>query len=137
MITGINHITLSVRDLNESFAFYQNVLGFKPLMKKGISAYFLAGDLWFCLEEDKAVRAAALPEYTHIAFSVEESDFPTLAKRVRDSGMQIFKENLSEGSSLYFVDPNGHKLEIHVGSWETRLAEYRSLPGQSGTEFFD
>jgi catechol 2,3-dioxygenase-like lactoylglutathione lyase family enzyme len=30
MITGINHITLSVRSLEESFEFYQNVLGLDP-----------------------------------------------------------------------------------------------------------
>lgn len=33
MITGINHITLAVKNLAESFKFYQEVLGFKPLAK--------------------------------------------------------------------------------------------------------
>lgn len=30
MITGVNHITLSVRDVEQSFAFYSEVLGFRP-----------------------------------------------------------------------------------------------------------
>lgn len=134
MITGLNHITLSVRSLGESFDFYQRVLGFKPLMRKGKSAYFLAGDLWFCLEEDSSVRQAELPEYTHIAFNVDAHDFEGLAARIRTSGARIFKENKSVGESLYFVDPNGHKLEIHVGNWKTRLAAYK---GQEGVEFFE
>jgi len=29
MITGINHITLAVKDIEESFKFYQEILGFK------------------------------------------------------------------------------------------------------------
>lgn len=30
MITGINHITLSVSNVDRSFAFYAEVLGFTP-----------------------------------------------------------------------------------------------------------
>lgn len=40
MITGINHITLAIKDLNKSFAFYANVLGFKPLVRWDKGAYF-------------------------------------------------------------------------------------------------
>ncbi len=133
MIDGINHITLSVRSLNESFEFYRDVLGFKPLMKRPKSAYFLAGDLWFCIEEDPAVRSHELPEYTHIAFSVTQENFDFMRRKIVAANVKIFKENKSEGDSVYFVDPNGHKLEIHVGDWKSRLAEYR---GQPGTEFF-
>ncbi|MGZ6442240.1 MAG: VOC family protein [Pseudobdellovibrionaceae bacterium] len=134
MIEGINHITLSVRSLEESFKFYIEVLGFKPLMRKGKSAYFLAGDLWFCLEEDTDIRSQALPEYTHIAFAVKLQNFNSMASRVRASGAVIFKDNKSEGESIYFLDPNGHKLEIHVGDWKSRLAAYRN---HADAEFFD
>ncbi|MEC9283324.1 MAG: VOC family protein, partial [Bdellovibrionota bacterium] len=51
MIRGLSHITLSVRDLEESFLFYKDTLGFKPLLRRVKSVYFLAGDLWFCIEE--------------------------------------------------------------------------------------
>ncbi len=134
MINGINHITLSVRSLQESFDFYQNVLGLKPLMKKAKSAYFLAGDQWLCIEEDICVRSSVLPEYTHIAFSVKQSDFNLMVDRIKTSGAKIFKENKSEGDSIYFLDPNGHKLELHVGDWKSRLQAYRN---QTGVEFFD
>lgn len=134
MVKGINHITLSVRSLPESFAFYRDVLGFKPLMKKQKSAYFLAGDLWFCIEEDPAVRTHELPEYTHVAFTVAQNDFKLIRGKIEAANAKIFKENKSEGDSIYFLDPNGHKLELHVGDWKSRLAEYR---GQPATEFFD
>lgn len=136
MIRGINHVNLSVRSLSESFEFYRDVLGFKPLMKNQKSAYFLAGDLWFCIEEDPQTRSQALPEYTHIAFSVAHADFPELAERIRRSGAKVFKENKSEGDSLYFVDPSGHKLEVHVGDWKSRMAEYRES-NPAGMEFFE
>ncbi len=125
MIKGINHITFSVADLNKSFIFYKDILGFKPLMKNKKSAYFLAGDLWFCIEEDQEVRRTSLPEYTHIAFTVSKIDFESVANKIRNSNVKIFKENKSEGNSLYFLDPDGHKLELHVGDWQTRLEHYK------------
>lgn len=134
MITGISHITLSVRSLHGSFKFYSEVLGFKPLMKSSKSAYFLAGDLWFCIEEDSNARSQALPEYTHIAFSVANDDFLVIEEKVSKSGAHVFKKNTSEGDSIYFQDPNGHKLEIHVGDWRSRLDYYRE--SREDVQFF-
>ena len=44
MINGINHINISVADIERSFLFYKDILGFKPLCKSEGSAYFLAGN---------------------------------------------------------------------------------------------
>ena len=56
MNNGINHINISVADVDGSFLFYKDILGFKPLCKSEGSAYFLAGNhddpgcLWFSLD---------------------------------------------------------------------------------------
>lgn len=70
MITGINHITLAIRDTKEAFVFYTEVLGFRPVARWPTGAYLLAGDLWIVLCEDEAARSQVLPEYTHVAFTV-------------------------------------------------------------------
>lgn len=134
MISGLNHITLAVKDLDRSFAFYKNVLGFEPLMKHSRGAYFLAGDLWFCLDLDDATRPGPLPEYTHIAFTVVDSDFGRMAEKLNSHNVTIWKENKSEGASLYFLDPDGHKLEIHVGDWRSRLQSIREKPWNDTVE---
>ena len=43
MITGINHITLSVRDVDRSYQFYVETLGARPLARWSKGAYLLAG----------------------------------------------------------------------------------------------
>lgn len=136
MVQGLNHITLSVRDVQESYEFYRNILGFVPLMKSPQNAYFLAGNLWFCIEEDPYARSTELPEQTFISFSVKQDDFSKLVQKIRDSGVTIFNENVSEGESFYFVDPNGHKLEIQVGDWSSRMAKVKKEASQD-TEFFE
>jgi catechol 2,3-dioxygenase-like lactoylglutathione lyase family enzyme len=130
MITGLNHLSLSVQDLEGSFSFYKDILGFRPRVKWEEGAYFEAGELWFCLCLDSATRAEPLAEYTHIAFDVSQENFEEIAERIKVFGATIWKENKSEGDSLYFLDPNGHKLELHVGNIETRMTEKRTDPGK-------
>ena len=136
MINGMNHITLAVTDINKSFLFYKDILGLKPLCRWDKGAYFLVGDFWFCLNVDN--KREYNPCYTHYAFSVKSTNFPAMCQRIADAGVTVFKENTSPGDSLYFLDPDGHKLEIHVGNWQSRLAAKRADIGTwKNVEWFD
>ncbi len=128
MIIAMNHITLGVIDIEKSFSFYRDVLKLKPLVKWDKGAYFLVGisdialpgsGFWFCLNVDE--KRLPNPCYTHYAFSVAEKDFDTMTKKIQQAGAPIFKDNTSPGNSLYFLDPDGHKLEIHIGNDRDRI----------------
>jgi catechol 2,3-dioxygenase-like lactoylglutathione lyase family enzyme len=141
MITGLNHITLAVKNIDISFSFYRDVLGFTPLCKWEGSAYFLVGDpeqpgcLWFCLDRDAGRQKTDCT--THYAFFVSPEDFKAISERIINSGAILFKENTSSGKSLYFLDPDGHKLEIHTGDWKTRIAAKKADPGNwANVEWF-
>jgi len=135
MITGINHITLSVSDLDRSFDFYTEVLGIRPVARWVRGAYLLAGDLWVCLSLDPQTRSEPPREHTHLALSVSAADLAALSLRVREAGCGIWKVNESEGATLYFLDPDGHRLELHVGDLQSRLAACRAVPYE-GMVFF-
>ena len=137
MNTGVNHITLAVRDVDRSFRFYVETLGSRPLARWSKGAYLLVGDLWLCLTLDGRTRSSPLPEYSHIAFSVPAARFDDAAARIRALGVTIWQDNRSEGASLYFLDPDGHKLEIHAGDWRTRLAAMKRDPWEANIEYFD
>ncbi len=123
MISAVNHITLAVKDIHKSFAFYKDILGLTPLVKWDRGAYFLAGKephaFWFCLNVDMWREMNLC--YTHYAFTVSTKDFAQMSQRIIQSGAKVFKDNTSPGDSLYFLDPDGHKLEIHVGNWQSRI----------------
>ncbi|MDZ8105069.1 MAG: fosfomycin resistance glutathione transferase [Nostoc sp. DedQUE12a] len=136
MITGINHITLSVSDLEKSFEFYTKVLGCKAIAKWKKGAYLVAGDLWLCLSLDANTRRNPSFEYTHIAFSVPQQEFQKYSDRLICLGVKKWKENISEGESLYIFDPDFHKLELHVGDLFSRIAATREV-GYEGMVFFE
>ena len=125
MLTGINHITIAVSHLDTSFEFYVSLLGMQPKVKWESGAYLTVGELWICLSTDNASPAK---DYSHLSFTVDTSLFKTYCDKLLASGVKTWKENKSEGESLYFLDPDGHKLEIHVGSLKTRLEKLRSEP---------
>jgi catechol 2,3-dioxygenase-like lactoylglutathione lyase family enzyme len=120
VITGLNHLTLAVRDLERSVVFYSELLGFAVRMRSASSAYLEAGTLWLALVMDPDVRRAPLPEYSHAAFSVASSDLPRLAERLTRAGALQWQP--AQGAdSFYFLDPDGHKLELHAGNLASRL----------------
>jgi len=126
-VSGLSHVTLAVSDLDRSLAFYRELLGFTLRASWTEGAYLEAGALWLCLSLDDQLRSAHRPDYTHLAFAVAESDYPALSARVC-AQCPLWRDNRSEGASTYFLDPDGHKLELHVGTLETRLAHYRTKP---------
>ncbi|GBQ66685.1 lactoylglutathione lyase [Ameyamaea chiangmaiensis NBRC 103196] len=128
-ITGLNHITLAVADVERSVTFYRDLLGCAVRALWADGAYLEAGALWLCLSRDDEARVVAHPDYTHIAFSVSEADYGMLHARIAQA-CTIWKHNKSEGASTYFLDPDGHRLEIHVGSLDTRLRHYRANPAK-------
>lgn len=131
MISGLNHLTLSVRDLARSIAFYRDMLGLRLHARWDRGAYLSAGDLWLCLSLDGQDSAAlASPAYTHYAFSILQQDFAAFAARLHAAGVPEWQQNHSDGDSLYFLDPDGHRLEAHAGSLAQRLAACRAAPYQ-------
>ena len=136
MLTGLNHLTLAVTELQVSIDFYVRVLGCQLRAQWDRGAYLALGNLWLCLSLDEERGQNCASDYTHYAFSIAPQDFASFVQHAKSSGVMEWKTNRSEGDSFYFLDPDGHQLEAHVGSLESRLQQCRLQP-YAGMQFFE
>ncbi|MGY3861814.1 fosfomycin resistance glutathione transferase [Aeromonas lacus] len=125
MLSGLNHLTLATGNLEKSFTFYVDLLGFCPKVRWARGAYLTLGELWLCLSCDPAKPAE---DYSHVALSISAEHFPEFCARLRQAGIEEWKTNSSEGDSFYLKDPDGHQLEIHVGDLASRLDSLKTRP---------
>ncbi|TFF09123.1 fosfomycin resistance glutathione transferase [Pseudomonas sp. BCA14] len=135
MLSGFNHLTLAVTDLNRSVSFYHEVLQLRLDATWDNGAYLSLPGLWLCLSLDPSRLSAPAVDYTHYALTASAQDFDEVVARLRAAGVQEWRDNRSEGASFYFLDPDGHKLEVHVGDLTSRLHACRAQP-YAGMKFY-
>gem|GEM_PF-42089 len=124
-VSSLNHLTIAVSDVTRSLGFYRDLLGCREHARWDEGAYLSAGDLWLCLSRDEPSPAR---DYTHVAFTVRAPDIDAWRARLVQASVPLWKENRSEGASVYCLDPDGHQLELHVGGLNTRLASLERQP---------
>lgn len=123
-ITGVNHVTLIVADVERSLGFYRDLLGGRLVARLPRGAYLELGALWLIVTHGEVTPRE---DRSHLALTCAAGDFDALAARIA-AAAPLWLENRSEGASLYFLDPDGHRLELAAGTLATRLAHFRADP---------
>ncbi|MWV43266.1 metallothiol transferase FosB [Paenibacillus sp. HJL G12] len=126
-IQGVNHFCFSVADLDRSILFYESVFGAKLLVKGRKLAYFDLDGLWIALNQEDVEREPMPKTYTHIAFSVAEEEFDPWVLRLKYFEVNILpgrERDERDKRSVYFLDPDGHKFELHTGTLQDRMDYY-------------
>lgn len=122
----INHLALSVTDLDRSAEFYKNVLGLKEI-QKGVRSEAVK---WFQFSDGKELHLLSfikdpvtLNKAIHLAITA--SDFDMFIKKLDDLGVeygdwagtpgkiQIRKDGIKQ---VLFQDPDGFWIEVNNAS---------------------
>ena len=92
MIQSINHVTYSVSDIKRSIAFYKKILKATILVESDKTAYFTIGGLWLALNEEKDIpRNEIQYSYTHMAFTIDESEFDEWYQWLKENNVNILE----------------------------------------------
>jgi lactoylglutathione lyase len=115
--TSINHVSVNANNLDESVAFYCDVLGMEPVATPNFAfpvQWLRLGDQQFHLF---VRQSASAPQFHHLGVNV--SDFGAVYRQARELGIQdrsAFFSNMYElpdGSvQMYLRDPAGNLIEV-------------------------
>lgn len=123
-LQAIDHVALSVRDVEASAKWYADVLGFERQHDDVWNSYpvFLGkNDAAIALfpirsspPSDGVAAAPSRPpiRVLHFAFRASRSDFLVAQKELKERGIESEFQDHEIAHSIYFNDPDGHELEI-------------------------
>ncbi|MEJ5360949.1 MAG: VOC family protein [Spirochaetota bacterium] len=115
VIENVDHIGITVSDLDRSIEFYSDLFDFEVVERASNSgeAYIKVGDILIKLAEVKDYKA---PENSksHICFYIDEEDFDDAIDELEEKNIPIVfgPENIRKGRLVVFTDPDGNKIEL-------------------------
>jgi len=119
-IDALDHVALSVRDVERSARWYTDVLGFKRQheeMWDGVPIFVGNGDAAIALfpaSEEVGLASAdrAAVRTLHFAFRTDRENFSRAQDELKKRAIPFEFQDHEISHSIYFRDPDGHKIEI-------------------------
>lgn len=118
MVTGIDHVVLTVRDVEAAAAFYHRALGM-PVIRFGAGRVALG-----CGRQKINLHHLGMETRNHAAIGAGDvcltTDRPLeeVAEHLRDAGIEILEGPVARTGargpmhSIYFTDPDGNLVEV-------------------------
>jgi len=113
--SGISHMSIPCRDLDESKRFYTEVMGGELVHDVAGFAEVRVTNVIIGLSEQPEGWTGRNAEYPHYAFFAEAEDFLPMVDWLRQNGVKTSEPWTRDGIKglLYFRDPSGNLLEMY------------------------
>ena len=116
----IDHVALTVRDLDRSIAWYRDVSAMRQKHQEvwgRVPSMMFAGETAIALFSGAGPVSPA-PDFRssaimrHLAFRVDRENFLAAQERLRAMGIEFVFQDHTIAHSIYFYDPDGYELEL-------------------------
>ncbi|MBA3423881.1 MAG: VOC family protein [Rubrobacteraceae bacterium] len=119
-VRHLDHIALTVTDVERSARWYEEVLGLERRHEEvwgGRPLMVCAGETCLALfPPDGTISERASSRTTlsmrHFAFRVDRENFAAAQERLEELGISYTFEDHEICHSVYFPDPDGHRVEL-------------------------
>jgi len=119
-LQNIDHVAITVSDLQRSIAWYRDVLGLERRFQDewgDVPTMMCAGETCVALfvsdaRDQGSVDDPASRSLHHIAFRGDKENFESAQQRFRDLGLGFRPADHGIARSVYIADPDGHRIEI-------------------------
>jgi catechol 2,3-dioxygenase-like lactoylglutathione lyase family enzyme len=118
--TGLDHVAIGVADVDRSREFYAEVLGFERAHEAWDRPVVMAAEGTGVAIFDRHVHPSATPDdaeppavrILHIAFRVDRVGLERARVELAERGLDVQFSDHGISHSIYFADPDGHRLEL-------------------------
>ena len=113
IIESINHMGITVSNLENAIKFYKDLFDFEVVENNSKQAIIKEGEIILCLYEAEDYKNQKNSK-NRVSFSVDEDDFEDAVEELNQRGIPIVQgpENIRDGQSVVFLDPDGNQIEI-------------------------
>ncbi|NQU69903.1 MAG: VOC family protein [Rhodospirillales bacterium] len=143
-IRRLHHVAYRCKDAQETTDFYTKILGLKYAMALSEDKVPSTGEhspymhVFFQMDDGSSVAFFEVPEsppmqfdsntppwVQHLALDVDSMEtLEDMKRRIQDAGVEVIgpiDHNICQ--SIYFFDPNGHRLELAYDTTSAEMAE--------------
>jgi catechol 2,3-dioxygenase-like lactoylglutathione lyase family enzyme len=123
--SGMSHVSLPCRDLDESKVFYEQVLGGKWVHEIPGFVEYRIEDIIVGLSEQSDGWTGPEDEYPHYAFYLDGPNYELMKQLLNRFGVPNYPYRRDKTALIYFRDPSGNLFELYC---DTGYADISSLP---------
>ena len=130
--SGMSHVSLACRDLEEAKLFYSLVLGGELVHEiPGFVEYRIA-DMVFGLSQQSGGWTGADDEYPHYALYIDGENFTRMKDRLDNHRVPHYPYRRDRTALIYFRDPSGNLFELYCDGGYPGMESLALAPRRGG-----